>query len=97
MAENVDTKRADQILTAYCCRQDGSCRQLLKQISSDGKVTLLVNNFYLPGTMVDQETGEILSGPGIAKHWTQAYTRKEVLSIYAMQAREKLKNWIGVK
>lgn len=92
MPEANASRKAYEIATAIICRKDGSCRRLLKQKDENGVVTVLMDKFYLPGTFVDSETGEVLRGPGACKRWTQAYTPNEIMQIAIANIKARTAN-----
>lgn len=91
MPQNTCSRSSYQLVTAIINRKDGSCRRILKQKDEDGVVTVLMDKFFLSGTFVTNE-GEIISGPGECKRWTQAYTVKELAEIAFANAKVKLNN-----
>lgn len=82
MPEITKSRKSHEIAISFIGRQDGSCRRLMKQRDDgDGIAKPIMDKFYLPGTFVDLQTGNILSGPGECQRWTQAYTFMELVSI----------------
>lgn len=96
MPETTRGRKAYELATAIIHRKDGSCRRILKQKDENGVVSVLMDKFFLPGTFVTNE-GEIISGPGECKRWTQSYSFKELAEIALANAAAKVANLRSAK